>query len=280
VCILCKHYTDMSDQFFGDTTDKATFALTLAMATNPLGAAMLGADLGMRVGRIIGSKRDQQAAAAYDRKFGARDARQAANMEKAVQRAQQYYAKKQAASEMRAIRAAFEVNDRLTAEDVKRAEEDKFINDVIGQSNLRDYREEYNRNMIANNREIELAKKNTVIQQSRSKLEGLRSQTAAARALAAEKDAASQQQREEYMRAIQTKRDAVRQQQESYENNLARSAEALDIQQNITDQNQMVNQRAKEQAAAIAASRPAQSTATPYIRPPRRLPPSVALPKY
>lgn len=270
----------MSDQFFGDTADKATFALTVLTAANPLGAAMLGADLGMRLGRVIGAKRDQQAAAAYERKFGERDRRQAANMEKAVERAQQYYAKKQAASEMRQIRAAFEVNDRLTAEDVKRAEEDKFINDVIGQSNLMDYREEYNRNMIANNRELDLNRKNTIIQQSRSKLDGLRAQTAAARALTAEKNAASEQQREEYMRAIETKRDVMRQQEENRQYNLQRSAETLNIQQNLTDQTQMANQRAQEQAAAVAASRPKQPTATTYVRPPRRLPPPVSLPRY
>jgi len=273
-------YIEMSDEFFGDAADKATFALTVAMAANPIGAAMLGVDLGMRFGRMLSAKDDEAAAQAadnYERNFGERDRQ---SQRDSAKRAQQYYASRQAASEMRQIRAAFEVNDRLTAEDIKRAEEDKFINDVIGQDNLKKYRRDYERNMIANNRALDLNRKTTILQQSKSKLEGLKAQNAAAKALKAEKDAAFEQQRDEYMRAIETKKDVLRQQADNYQNNLAKSAEAFDIQQNITEQNQMVNQRAKEQAAMVAASRPTQPIATAYVRPTRRLPPPVALPKY
>lgn len=271
----------MSDyKFFQDNTDIGMFALTVGMATNPLGAAMLGYDLGNRLGAYI-SYLDQkgldEAAARYERERGEKDRYQQAEAQKT---AQKYYSRNQASAEMAEIRRLANPIELLKEEDIKRNKEDQFINQQIGQYNLGSYRNQYQQNMIMNNRNLQLSRQKAIMDQTAQKLSGLKAQTAAAQADAAEKAAVAQQQREAYMTAIATKKDTMDQQARTYQDNLARSQNTLNLQQNIIQQNELANQRAQEQAAAVAASRALPTPSNKPRPPPRRLPPPVALPKY
>jgi len=268
-------------QFFGDNMDKATFAFTAATAFTPLGAAALGLDLGFRVGDYLTERdrrNDQAAAERYERERGASDRWQRAESEK---RAAAYYAKTQASTEMAEIRRLFQSPELLKAEDVARNREDQFINQQIGLENLGSYRRAFEQNMIQNSRNLQLSRQNALREQTMQRLSGIKTQTEAAKADAAEKAMAAQLQREEYIKAITKQKDVMRQQSQNYEANLARSNNIIDNQQSIMEQNRMANQRALEQAAAIKASRPAQPAATAAAtpRPTRTLPPPVYLPK-
>lgn len=267
-------------QFFGDDLDKGMFALTLATAVNPIGAAMLGVDLAMR-GITYSMAMDEYHKQKMAEKYAAQWEADALRREDQLKRSQQHFARYQAAMEMAEIRRLAHPEEKLKAEDITRNKQDQFINEQIGKYNLATYRSQYEQNMIRNNMALRASRQAAISQQSRQKLSGLRAQTDAQRLEAEEKAAAIRKQREEYMKAIETQRDVKRQQAQNIQDNLARSEGILNAQEELIQQNNLANQRAQEQAAAAAASRPPQPIGTRApIRTPRRLPPSVALPKY
>jgi hypothetical protein len=267
-------------KFFQDDMDIGMFALGAATAFNPIGAAMFGVDVLMRsveYGKELAEYRRQQ----MEEKYAAQWEADALRREDQLKRSQKHFAKYQAATEMAEIRRLAHPEELLEEEDITRNREDQFINEQIGRHRLGSYRSQYEQNMIRNNMALQASRQAAISQQARQKLSGLRAQTDAARSDAAERAAVMQRQREEYMTALEVKKNAQRQQAQNIQDNLARSEEILNTQQELIQQNNLANQRAQEQAAAVAASRQPQPTATRApIRTARRLPPSVALPKY
>jgi hypothetical protein len=238
---------------------------------------MFGIDVLMRsveYGKELAEYRRQQ----MEEKYAAQWEADALRREDQLKRSQKHFAKYQAATEMAEIRRLAHPEELLEEEDITRNREDQFINEQIGRHRLGSYRSQYEQNMIRNNLALQASRQAALSQQARQKLSGLRAQTDAARLDAAEKAAATQRQREEYMSALEVKRNAQRQQAQNVQDNLVRSEQILSTQQELIQQNNLANQRAQEQAAAIAASRPPQPTGTRApIRPKRNLPPPVAL---
>ena len=264
-------------QFFGDNMDKAMFAVTLATAANPIGAAALGFDLVMR-GVSYSMAMDEYNRQKMEEKYAAQWEADALRRELSLKENQKRNADRQGAMERAEIRRLANPEELLKEEDIKRNKEDQFINEQIGQYNLGSYRSQYEQNMIRNNLALQASRQAAITQQSRQKLAGLRAQSAATRSDAHEKEVSNQLLRDEYMKAINVKKDAQRQQAQNVQDNLARSEQILSTQQNLIEQNNLANQRAQEQAASAAASRPPQPTGTRApIRPKRSLPPPVAL---
>jgi hypothetical protein len=264
-------------QFFGDNLDKGMFAFTAATAFTPVGAAALALDLGIR-GITYSMALSQYNTQKMEEKYAPIWEAEHIRRELYLKENQKRNADRQAAMERAEIRRLAHPEELLKEEDIKRNKEDQFINEQIGRYNLGSYRSQYEQNMIRNNMALQASRQAAILQQSREKLSGLRAQSAATRSDAEEKALSNQLLREEYMKAIDVKKNAQRQQAQNIQDNLARSEQTLSTQQNLIQQNNLANQRAQEQAAAIAASRPPQPTGTRApIRSKKNLPPPVAL---
>jgi len=259
----------------------AMFALNIAEALtgDPLAAIMIGSKVGNIIGNEVAAADDKAQNDYYDRNFRARDEYQKRD---AAARAQNYYAKYQAAEEEAARRAAI-IPVYLTQQNVDDTLAETRANIERNRTNLGSYQKSYSQQMALNNLAQANARRAALTKQNQQQINAIHAQMDANTAAREAAKRTMQQTQNAYSSSISSNRAALQAQQMANESSVSQIKSAESTAQQLTLQRQRLDQQLASHVAQIEAQRKAQiaelRNRTPSAAIQSRLPPPVILPR-
>jgi hypothetical protein len=257
------------------------FALNIAEALtgDPLAAIMIGSKVGNIIGNEVAAADDKAQNDYYDRNFRARDEYQKRD---AAARAQNYYAKYQAAEEEAARRAAI-IPVYLTQQNVDDTLAETRANIERNRTNLGSYQKSYSQQMALNNLAQANARRAALTKQNQQQINAIHAQMDANTAAREAAKRTMQQTQNAYSSSISSNRAALQAQQMANESSVSQIKSAESTAQQLTLQRQRLDQQLASHVAQIEAQRKAQiaelRNRTPSAAIQSRLPPPVILPR-